>query len=276
MSTADWNAVLRPKTQGTLNLAAHLPSDMDFFVLLSSISAVAGSRCQANYSAANSFMDALARKLAAQGRRCLSLNLGVIKDVGIAAQLGTNAALRRDGFEGLSTPELLALLDYACDPNCPRAIDPQRAQLIAGLGGAMTLPPEHFESVYWTGRPIFRQLQEINRITFQDHANGSGKSDSKEESYGRLFIKAADETAATEVALKGLVAKLAGLLNVPVTDIEVRKPLHSFGIDSLVSLEIRYWISKELKAEVSIFDIMQASGLAELAGVVVEKSELRK
>lgn len=51
-------------------------------------------------------------------------------------------------------------------------------------------------------------------------------------------------------------------LNVAVTDIEVRKPLHSFGIDSIVSLKIRYWISKEIKAEVGIFDILQASGLA--------------
>lgn len=33
-------------------------------------------------------MDALARKLAARGRRCLNLNLGVIKDFGITAQLG--------------------------------------------------------------------------------------------------------------------------------------------------------------------------------------------
>ncbi|KAF3407200.1 hypothetical protein DPV78_001706, partial [Talaromyces pinophilus] len=59
-------------------------------------------------------------------------------------------------------------------------------------------------------------------------------------------------------------------------NIKVGKLLHRFGIDSLVSLEIQYWISKELKADVSSFDIMQASGLAELAGVVVEKSVLRK
>ncbi|QKX53295.1 uncharacterized protein TRUGW13939_00373 [Talaromyces rugulosus] len=276
MSAADWNAVLRPKTQGTLNLAAHLPRNMDFFVLLSSISAISGSRCQANYSAANSYMDALAQELVAQGRRCLSLNLGVIKDVGIAAQLGTNAALRRDGFEGLTTPELLALLDYACDPKCPRATNPQRAQLIAGLGAAMTLAPEHFESVYWTRRCMFRQLQEVNRITAQNTDSGSNTSSKgAEKNFGRLLAEAPDENAAADAALKGLVNKLANLLNLPETDVETRTPLHSFGIDSLVALEIRYWVSKELKTELSIFDIMQAGGLAGLAGVIAQKSEAR-
>lgn len=220
-------------------------------------------------------MDALAQELVAQGRRCLSLNLGVIKDVGIAAQLGTNAALRRDGFEGLTTPELLALLDYACDPKCPRATNPQRAQLIAGLGAAMTLPPEHFESVYWTRRCMFRQLQEVNRTTFQNTDSGSKSAKGAEKNFGRLLADAPDETAAADVALKGLVNKLANLLNVPETDVETRTPLHSFGIDSLVALEIRYWVSKELKTELSIFDIMQAGGLADLAGVIAQKSEAR-
>ncbi|UTH76435.1 SDR family NAD(P)-dependent oxidoreductase [Chromobacterium sp. IIBBL 290-4] len=62
--------VFAPKVQGTLNLdraSRHLP--LEFFVLASSISAELGNAGQANYAAANGFMDAFARYRAMQTER---------------------------------------------------------------------------------------------------------------------------------------------------------------------------------------------------------------
>lgn len=63
---------------------------------------------------------------------------------------------------------------------------------------------------------------------------------------------------------------------IPIEDIDEQKPIFAFGIDSLVALEVRYWFQKSLKAQVSVFDIMQAKSLLGLAGVATVGSELWK
>lgn len=51
MSGEDYRAAVRPKVQATRNLHELLPKDLDFFVCLSSIGGVVGSRGQSNYNA---------------------------------------------------------------------------------------------------------------------------------------------------------------------------------------------------------------------------------
>ncbi|NEC77809.1 KR domain-containing protein, partial [Streptomyces sp. SID7958] len=85
--TADRLAhVLRPKTDG----AAHLHRltagrPLDLFLLLSSAAGVLGSPGQANYAAANAFLDQLAHHRRALGLPALSLSFGVWADEGLAA-----------------------------------------------------------------------------------------------------------------------------------------------------------------------------------------------
>ena len=67
MTARDWNLALRPKLKATRNLHELLPADLDFFVCLSSIAGIIGSRGQANYNAGNSYQDALMHHRAASG-----------------------------------------------------------------------------------------------------------------------------------------------------------------------------------------------------------------
>ena len=80
----DWIDVVQPKYQGAWNLHNALP-DLDFFIMLSSISAVIGNRGQAAYAAANSFLDDFAHYRASQGLSGTSINLGVVKEIGHVA-----------------------------------------------------------------------------------------------------------------------------------------------------------------------------------------------
>ena len=87
-------AVLRPKVQGTLALHQVFGQDpLDFLVLFSSVSAVLGLQGQADYTAANAFLDAFATANADGPVRVVSIGWGPWRDGGLAV----SAARQRRG-----------------------------------------------------------------------------------------------------------------------------------------------------------------------------------
>ncbi|WP_084960249.1 type I polyketide synthase [Thermoactinospora rubra] len=119
--------VLRPKVDGALNLH-ELTKDMPLgaFVLFSSISGVLGAPGQGNYSAANAFLDALARHRRSAGLPALSIAWGLWSH-GMGADV-TRQAL--SGMVRLSPSDGRALFDAAvrqADPTVVAAKLDQRA-----------------------------------------------------------------------------------------------------------------------------------------------------
>ncbi|RXS58994.1 type I polyketide synthase, partial [Streptomyces sioyaensis] len=111
------DAVLRPKADAAWHLhelTRHQP--LAAFVLFSSTAGLFVGAGQANYAAANVFLDALARHRTAQGLPALSLAWGLWGDThGMAGQLAEAdlERMRRMGMRPLPTARALALLDAA-------------------------------------------------------------------------------------------------------------------------------------------------------------------
>ncbi|ONM49783.1 type I polyketide synthase [Nocardia donostiensis] len=109
--------VLRPKVDAAWNLhEATRSMDLSAFVLYSSIAGVIGNPGQANYAAANVFLDALAQYRQVMGLAATAVAWGLWQDgTGMTTGLGSAdiARLRRDGFPPLGTEEGLALFDAA-------------------------------------------------------------------------------------------------------------------------------------------------------------------
>ncbi|WXH42658.1 type I polyketide synthase [Streptomyces netropsis] len=112
------DAVFRPKVDGAWNLH-ELTRDRELsaFVVFSSAAGTLGTAGQANYAAANAFLDALAGHRRSAGLPGTSLAWGLwdTNGGGMAAELGQADLDRmgRSGVVGLSTEDGLALLDAA-------------------------------------------------------------------------------------------------------------------------------------------------------------------
>jgi acyl carrier protein len=115
-------AVLRPKVAGTLVLEQVLAGqNLDFLMLFGSNGANIGSAGQADYCAANCFLDAFARDRG-RHRRVLTVDWGAWKGVGMAVTTAIGTVRRREVEEhGMSVAEGLRALDTVLT----RATEPQ-------------------------------------------------------------------------------------------------------------------------------------------------------
>jgi acyl carrier protein len=71
--------------------------------------------------------------------------------------------------------------------------------------------------------------------------------------------------------LEVLREQVSRVLGTIAARIEVDKPLMSLGMDSLMAVELRNWVQKELRVSVPIMEMMQASSLSGLADVLLTR-----
>ena len=123
----DWprfERVMAPKVEGAWNLHVLARTrPLDFFVLFSSVASLLGSAGQANYAAANAFLDALAHRRRAEGLRGLAVNWGPWAEVGMAARLGDadRRRLARSGLSPMPADRALDALGRALAANVAQA-----------------------------------------------------------------------------------------------------------------------------------------------------------
>jgi acyl carrier protein len=140
------DAVLRPKVDAAWNLH-ELTRELDLaaFVLFSSAAGAFGSAGQANYAAANTFLDALAQHRTAHGLPATSLAWGLWAATGgMAGSLDGSEVTRisRGGFAALPQDEGLALFDLAGTlPDAVLVPIRMDTSVLRGQAAAGLLPP---------------------------------------------------------------------------------------------------------------------------------------
>lgn len=277
MSQEDYYTAVRPKVIASRNLHELLPKDLDFFILLSSASGVVGNRGQSNYCVGNTYQDSLARHRVALGLPGVAVDLGMILSVGFAAENQESMAnLRQEGFNAMREDEFLALLDMLCDPNGKYSSNANKelqassfSQIAVGLEAPATLRIKGIPEPAWMTDPLFKHLYQIRGEG--DH-EGEGDGEGSATSCSTLLPAAASLADASKIVSAAIVQKLCKALSSSERDIDVSKPLHSYGVDSLVAVELRAWFMKEVGSDVAVFDIMSGQSLEELAELAAKRS----
>jgi zearalenone synthase (highly reducing iterative type I polyketide synthase) len=60
----------------------------------------------------------------------------------------------------------------------------------------------------------------------------------------------------------------------PLSEVDPGRPMYRYGVDSLVALEVRNWITRELQANMALLEILAAEPMNVFAGRIAEKSKL--
>ncbi|MEU1518311.1 SDR family NAD(P)-dependent oxidoreductase [Streptomyces sp. NPDC005811] len=227
--------VLRPKAQAAWNLH-ELTRDLPLsaFVLFSSVAATFGSQGQANYAAANAFLDTLAQHRRAQGLPALSLAWGLWEtDDGMAGTLGA-ADLRRIGRMGLAplpAEEGLALFDAALAADQALLL-PTRLDL-AGLERRGAEPPALLKALART--PVRRAAADPAGPASDTRDDGSGTRLSFTEQLRPL--PAEERQRAALDLVRTHTAAVLGHSDPEAVDAD--RPFKSLGFDSLTAVEMR-------------------------------------
>ena len=116
MTREQLDVVLRPKVDGGWWLHELTEDlDLDLFVTFSSIAGVLGSAGQANYAAANAFLDGLVAHRRSLGLAGISIAWGPWAEVGMATDATVAQRVRRTGIPAMPVEEALRLLDTAIE-----------------------------------------------------------------------------------------------------------------------------------------------------------------
>ena len=263
-----WVGTTRPKIQGSWNLHELAPKDLDFFVMLSSVSGISGNGAQSNYAAANTYQDGLAHYRHSQGLAACALDLGAIAGVGWLAENGNIDNSYKADWDRISLqpPELYSLVISAMTGYSENEFR-FPVQMVTGAGtGGIGQQMEHLKTSSAFDDPKYFYLRKLDV---------KGVMQSVEDTLSELktALTAATSLAHAAELIEGALAfKLGKSLSMPVEDIDTSKAIHSYGVDSLVAIEMRNWIFKELKSQVSVFDVQSKVPITQFAVKIAKKS----
>lgn len=236
----DWASflkVLRPKAAGAWNLhrlTQGLP--LDFFVLFSSMAGLLGNRGQANHAAANAFLDAFAAYRRARGLPGLSVAWGGWSEVGAAA-----AMLRQEGTR------LAALGQGVIPPE-------QGVQAFAELLQADAPPLVGVVPIDW--RRFDTSATWCADLRPQAETRVPSTAPGMEGNVLAWLDSLAPVARATEL-VGYLRSQVEAILGGSLAD--AAQPLNRLGLDSLMSIDLRGRVSRDLGITLPVTRYLDAS-----------------
>jgi acyl transferase domain-containing protein/NAD(P)-dependent dehydrogenase (short-subunit alcohol dehydrogenase family)/acyl carrier protein len=237
--------VISPKVMGAWHLHnATLHLDLEQFVSISSISSIIGNVGQANYVAANAFLDAFAHYRRLAGLVATTINLGVLSEVGVVARDGNLAnVLETKGIRGFTTQEVLRGLRDILHNN------PTQIGLFR---------------VDWA-----RWAQESPKSAassrFIDIVRNAKANQDMSPALASLLKLLAEQENYYSQLKEILSVELAHIVRIPVDDIKSDHSIRDLGIDSIMSVELSRALRTKYGLEVASMELLSGPSVDRLA-----------
>jgi acyl carrier protein len=250
-------SVLEPKAYGAWLLhEATKDLNLDCFVMFSSVSSIFGNPAQANYAAANAFLDSLAYHRRALGLPALTINWGVLGGEGYVARNERVAEfLARQGTGELSPREVVRLTESSL------------------TNGATQVMAIRVDWAKW--RQFFRSMQErplLGRIfAGVEDQESSGKINDY-----RQRIEGASPEELENIVGHAVREAVASVLRVKPETLRDDQPLTDLGLDSLMGVEIENTLEASLGVAVPPASLTRARTIGQIVVLIAEQMGARK
>ncbi|KAF9243032.1 hypothetical protein DTO027I6_6053 [Penicillium roqueforti] len=270
LSFADYQTVMMPRVHGIWNVQRALATTngtVDFFINLSSAASFVGNMGQSPYAASGTFMAALAQYPETARMRCSTIDLPIVRGVGylsddqkreaISKQLGTESVDATD-IRGLVTAAIRNEFDSSCEGHC-----------VAGFEAVKSTPAS--EQPFWVNDTKLSHLLRLSTLAGGDALAESAQSGA-EISPAIVIRQSKTREGAEAIVGAAVLNKISSILMRPMEDLDPAAPITVYGLDSLVGIEIRNWISRELEANLQILEILTSESVPALAEMILKKS----
>ena len=208
-------------------------------------------------------MDAFAEYRARRGLPASTIDLGRVADVGYVAQSDSRRRAQIDAIshDVVEEKELHALLKGAIlnyPTTCSWRHTVTMSKLVAGQA-----------KQWWCTDPRFS-----HNVLNLESSSSQNANDNSSLSFRKALKDAQSVEEAHKVLYSALVHKVSSMSMTPKEDIQIEKPLEDYGLDSLVAVELRNWITNELHSNVPLLEVTNSPSLQSLAATIAANSEL--
>lgn len=275
MTPTQWSTVISAKVQGAWNFHHELSSftsvPLDFFSVLSSIAGTVGNRGQAAYAAANTFLNAFIQYRISLGLSGTSIDLTAVSDVGFLAENAEKQAQVAGnlGDEGIAECEVLALLEASIVGKMNVQGGENGGHCITGLGLS---PNEDISNNFWIQDPRFAHLL-TSYNTLSSLSSSSNIPSAQNIPLLTLIQTSSSFNAAHKILTEKLIDKTSAVLMIPREEMEEGKSVTSYGLDSLVGIEIRNWITRECGVALQVLELLTSGTVGGLGDLVLKRWE---
>ncbi|KAF4124349.1 Acyl transferase domain in polyketide synthase (PKS) enzyme [Geosmithia morbida] len=266
MGVQDFNHVLHPKVEGSLNLDRVLGDEqLDFFIFFSSVATVAGNPGQAGYTTANMFMSGMAQQRRQRGLPASVVELGLIMGTGYITREKGNV-LTRPSFER----GLLTISEYDVHQTLAEAIQyghPQSGaewQISIGLRRMSANAPNRPQ---WYSYPQFACLTERSAVEDTSAVGTQAGPCIKD-----LLAAAMTRDDVEKIITESFISEMRKMLHLS-DDYAITPAVRTddLGLDSLVAVRIRSWFLNNFQVNIPALRILKGEALQGLIGHAMEE-----
>ncbi|KAE8372508.1 polyketide synthase [Aspergillus bertholletiae] len=269
MTYDDWATSLETKVQGTWNLHNNLSSQsLDFFIVFSSAVSMIGNPGQANYAAANSFLDGIVQYRRGLGLPASLVSLGPVDEMGLLSHNSELLSKARQTFHHMmGEGDVLKAFQVALLSATDDMSSSRPGVVISGLAPAVI-----------TNDPWLQQDARFSSLSSTGtDASAPGAFD--EEQLRRQLASLRENTAPLKdgTCETWIIEHLGEQIVAHSGQSEEVGTAHYPGleVDSLMSLQIKHWLRRKVEVELSLGDIIKARTVESISKLVADALRAR-